>query len=58
MSETVINGFGSFVVKVSGRPGNLNIYLKDDFCELCDIREGDILQLDIKKIKRGSRRKR
>ncbi|MFH1802565.1 MAG: hypothetical protein ABH864_03880 [archaeon] len=56
MSETVINGFGSFVARVGGKDNNLTIYLKKDFCELCDIAYDDILELEIKKIKRAKRK--
>ena len=58
MSETVVNGFGSFVAKVGGKKGNLAIYMKKDFCELCDIGKGDILQLEIQKIKKEDRKKK
>lgn len=56
MLETVDNGFGSLVAKVAGREGNLTIGLKKDFCDLCDIKKDDIVQIEIIKIKRVKRK--
>ena len=60
MSETVCNGFGSLVARISGKEGdkNLCIYLREEFCELCNIKRDDILEIEIKKIKKVDRLKK
>jgi hypothetical protein len=54
MSQSVQNGFGSLVAKVKGKESgkNLSIYLKEEFCEMCNIEKDDILEIEIKRIKK------
>lgn len=54
MLQAVQNGFGSLVVRVKGKESdkNLSIYLKEEFCEMCDIKKDDILEIEIKRKKR------